>query len=98
MIGSGFCNVSSEGEIRLCEIRLQTHFVCDTASGILRLLVESYMKITFDSTRNMNMKKYVWKTGLCLFQIMLFRFNPELRTLHTPGRIRRTELPYDTKI
>ena len=63
MIGSSFCSVSSEGEFRLCEIRFQTHIACDTAAGIFRLSVKSDMKITFDSTRNMNMEKYVCMYG-----------------------------------
>lgn len=98
MIGSSLCSASSKGEFRLCEIRFQTHTACDTASGIFRLSVKSDMKITFDSTRNMNMKKYVWKTGLCLFQIMIFWRNLELRIAQTPGHMCRTELPFDTKI
>jgi hypothetical protein len=98
VIGSSLCSVSSEGEFRFCEIRFQTLIACDTVSGIFRLSVKSDTKITFDSTRNMNMKNYVWKTGLCLFQIMIFQLNLELRTVQTPGHMFRTELPYDTKI
>ena len=93
MIGSSFCSASSEDEFTLCEIRIQTHISCDTASGSFRLSVKSDMKISLNSTRNMNRYKYVRKKGLCLFKIIICRCNLELRTVQTPGHTCRTELP-----
>ena len=57
------------------------------------------MKITFDSTKNMNMKEGVWKTGVRVFQIMIILLNLELRTVQTSVHtLCRRELLYATKI